>query len=129
MAAWRAFAAAMLALALSACVGLGPAQRQRAEAVVEAGRSDASSCDSADACAQSSPLHQLAADAFAQSDTPKTIPTEGAKLMHETFRPQFHYTPITGWLNDANGLFYYAGKWHLFHQFRPPGVPEGWAHD
>ncbi|GAA5002495.1 phospholipase D family protein [Pseudoluteimonas lycopersici] len=67
MAAWRAIAAAMLALALSACVGLGPAQRERAEAVVEAGRSDASSCDSADACAQSSPLHQLAADAFAES--------------------------------------------------------------
>jgi phosphatidylserine/phosphatidylglycerophosphate/cardiolipin synthase-like enzyme len=67
MAAWRAIAAATLALALSACVGLGPAQRARAEAVIDAGRSDASTCAEADACAQPSALHQLAASAFAES--------------------------------------------------------------
>lgn len=67
MAAWRAIAAGLLALALSACVGLGPAKRARAEALVESGRSDASTCAAADACAQPSPLHQLAAEAFAES--------------------------------------------------------------
>ncbi|HET7126279.1 MAG TPA: phospholipase D family protein [Lysobacter sp.] len=68
MAAWRAFAAGLLALALCGCVGLGPAKRARAEALVESGRSNASTCDAADACAQPSPLHRLAADAFAESE-------------------------------------------------------------
>jgi len=67
MAAWRAIAAASLALALCGCVGLGPAKRARAEALVESGRSDASTCVAADACAQPSPLHALAGDAFAES--------------------------------------------------------------
>jgi phosphatidylserine/phosphatidylglycerophosphate/cardiolipin synthase-like enzyme len=67
MAAWRAFAAGLLALALCGCVGLGPAKRARAEALVESGRSNASTCDAANACAQPSPLHQLAAEAFAES--------------------------------------------------------------
>lgn len=67
MAAWRAFAAGMLALGLCGCVGLGPAQRARAEALVESGRSNVSTCDAANACAQPSPLHQLAATAFAES--------------------------------------------------------------
>lgn len=67
MAAWRALAAGMLALALCGCVGLSAKQRAKAEAVVVAGRSDASTCGAADACAQASPLHQLAAAAFAES--------------------------------------------------------------
>ena len=67
MAAWRALAAALLALSLSACVGLSATQRAKAETVVEAGRSDADTCAGADTCAQPSPLHALAADAFAES--------------------------------------------------------------
>jgi phosphatidylserine/phosphatidylglycerophosphate/cardiolipin synthase-like enzyme len=67
MAAWRTFAALLLALSLSACVGLSATQRARAEAVVEAGRSDASTCGAADACAQPSALHALAGEAFAES--------------------------------------------------------------
>jgi len=67
MASWRALAAGMLALALCGCVGLSANQRAKAEAVVAAGRSDASTCGAADACAQASPLHQLAAAAFAES--------------------------------------------------------------
>jgi len=67
MAAWRALAAALLALSLSACVGLSATQRAKAEAVVAAGRSDASTCTAADACARPSALHTLAGDAFAES--------------------------------------------------------------
>jgi len=67
MAGWRAIAAALLALALSGCVGLSAGQRAKAETVVEVGRSDASTCAAADACAQASPLHALAAQAFAES--------------------------------------------------------------
>jgi sucrose-6-phosphate hydrolase SacC (GH32 family) len=72
----------------------------------------------------------LAFDSFEQSDTPRAIPTQGAGPMREqTFRPQFHYTPLAGWMNDVNGLFYYAGQWHAFHQYRVPGQPQvSWGH-
>ena len=50
---------------------------------------------------------------------------------NERFRPQFHYSPQTGWANDPNGLVYYQGEYHLFFQFvtdsRRIG-PEHWAH-
>lgn len=57
-------------------------------------------------------------------------------LDHETdfqerYRPQFHYTPIMNWMNDPNGLVYYEGKYHLFHQYNPFGNRWGymsWYH-
>ncbi|MGI6378395.1 MAG: hypothetical protein ACOX0H_00160 [Patescibacteria group bacterium] len=35
------------------------------------------------------------------------------------FRPEYHYTPKTGWINDPNGLTYENGTWHLFAQHYP----------
>ena len=47
-------------------------------------------------------------------------------------RPQFHFTSDSGFLSDPNGLVYYKGKYHLFHQYNPydirSGVPQHWAH-
>ena len=41
----------------------------------------------------------------------------------DVWRPRFHFAPSTGQLADPNGLVWYAGEWHLFHQ------SEGtWAH-
>ncbi|WP_395737857.1 sulfatase-like hydrolase/transferase [Prosthecobacter sp.] len=62
----------------------------------------------------------IAVDSFAQSDTAKGLPVDASILGYESLRPQYHYTTLTGWLNDANGLVYDQGVWHLFHQHRPP---------
>ena len=63
----RLVACAWLALACGACASLSPNQLQRAQAIAGAARSTTVACDRADACAQPSPLHDLAARAFAQS--------------------------------------------------------------
>ena len=39
----------------------------------------------------------------------------------ETYRPDYHFTPSYGWMNDPNGMFYLNGKWHLFYQYGPYG--------
>lgn len=49
----------------------------------------------------------------------------------EQYRPQFHYTPKINWMNDPNGLVYYEGQYHLFHQYNPFGNRWGymsWNH-
>ena len=39
----------------------------------------------------------------------------------EHFRPLYHHTPLYGWMNDPNGMFYKDGEWHLYYQFNPYG--------
>jgi sucrose-6-phosphate hydrolase SacC (GH32 family) len=71
----------------------------------------------------------LVVDQFIQSDDAKGVPCDATHLGHESHRPQFHYTALTGWLNDANGLLQYKGAWHLFHQHRPvDGSGICWGH-
>lgn len=76
-----------------------------------------------------SSIGSIAVDSFSQSDEPKGLPVDASKLGRESLRPQFHYTAESGWLNDANGLLYYQGQWHLFHQHRGPDYPAiVWGH-
>ena len=39
----------------------------------------------------------------------------------ERFRPVYHHTPLYGWMNDPNGMFYKDGVWHLYFQYNPYG--------
>ena len=37
------------------------------------------------------------------------------------YRPLYHHTPLYGWMNDPNGMFYKDGVWHLYYQYNPYG--------
>jgi len=46
-------------------------------------------------------------------------------------RPEFHFSPDSMWMNDPNGLVYYAGTYHLFYQYYPDSTvwgPMHWGH-
>src|SRR5688572_15851638 len=50
----------------------------------------------------------------------------GGDFYRERWRPQFHFTPATNWMNDPNGMVFYDGEYHLFYQFNPFG--DKWGH-
>lgn len=49
-------------------------------------------------------------------------------LYRETGRPQVHFTPMHGFMNDPNGLFYHDGIYHYFAQLNPYGLSVGNTH-
>lgn len=54
-------------------------------------------------------------------------------IYDEPHRPQFHFTPAKGWLNDPVGMFYHEGEFRL-HYLGAPGKANGkgwgdtWVH-
>ncbi|HZL10742.1 MAG TPA: glycoside hydrolase family 32 protein [Prolixibacteraceae bacterium] len=56
---------------------------------------------------------------------------DSAEIYSEKYRPQYHFSPQTGWMNDPNGMVYYAGEYHLFYQYYPDSTvwgPMHWGH-
>jgi fructan beta-fructosidase len=53
------------------------------------------------------------------------------KNYSEKYRPQFHFSPASHWMNDPNGLVYLDGEYHLFYQYYPDSSvwgPMHWGH-
>ena len=49
----------------------------------------------------------------------------------DSLRPQFHYTPYQGWINDPCALIEWKGRYQLFSQFNPAAPlwgPMHWSH-
>lgn len=49
----------------------------------------------------------------------------------QMYRPNFHFTPKKGWMNDPNGMFYLDGYYHLYFQHYPGSNvwgPMHWGH-
>ena len=54
-----------------------------------------------------------------------------AKNMDEVYRPQIHFSPKEGWMNDPNGMVYYNNLYHLCYQHYPNSSiwgPMHWGH-
>ena len=72
-------------------------------------------------------------------DDPKMVFPKPSKLTtafpdRAINRPQFHFTPEFGWMNDPNGLWYddNTGEYHLYYQYNPAdtvwSLPLYWGH-
>lgn len=66
----------------------------------------------------------------AKNQKPANV-NQPADYYSEKYRPQFHFSPDSMWMNDPNGMVYYEGEYHLFYQYYPDSTvwgPMHWGH-
>lgn len=66
-----------------------------------------------------------------QPPSTEAVTSEVSSDYKEAFRPQYHFTPVSKWMNDPNGLVYENGVYHLFYQYYPDAIvwgPMHWGH-
>lgn len=61
-----------------------------------------------------------------------TVNSQDIKTAYaEQHRPQIHFSPKKGWMNDPNGMVFLNGKYHIFFQYNPDSTvwgPMHWGH-
>lgn len=53
------------------------------------------------------------------------------EFFNTPYKEQYHFSTYKNWLNDPNGLCFYKGKYHLYHQMNPNSQVWGnmyWGH-
>ncbi|KAK0387614.1 hypothetical protein NLU13_3860 [Sarocladium strictum] len=74
----------------------------------------------------------LTFNTMGQANQPPAGSSQACSLFaKDPLRPQYHYTPYQGWINDPSGLVQWKGKHHLFSQNYPSAPlwgPMHWAH-
>jgi len=56
---------------------------------------------------------------------------QAQKIYNEPYRPQVHFSPVTSWMNDPNGLIFIDNTWHMYFQYFPDSTvwgPMHWGH-
>ena len=49
----------------------------------------------------------------------------------DPYRPRFHFTAPTNWINDPNGVCFHDGRYHVYYQYNPNAAKWGdihWGH-
>lgn len=51
-----------------------------------------------------------------------------AQKVNPRWQPTFRIAPKANWINDPNGLIYFAGRYHVFYQLHPYSPQWGLMH-
>ena len=60
-------------------------------------------------------------DALTLKDGQLALTDHWNPINTDYYRPVYHHTPSYGWMNDANGMVYKDGEYHLYYQYNPYG--------